>query len=88
MYKWVIAMLAVTAVPLTMGAGRTAATSSGQPAAGAGYAPHAAGARLVGQLHPNPVQPKLATAAVTGPTVPNYSDKFSYKGTSYAYMPL
>jgi hypothetical protein len=85
MYKRIVTMLTVTAAPLIMTAGQIVAASPGQSAAGAGYAPHVPGTRAVSQLHPNPVQPKFATPAVTGPTVPHYSDNFSYKGTTYTY---
>ncbi|MGH3159366.1 MAG: hypothetical protein ACRDNF_22720 [Streptosporangiaceae bacterium] len=85
MYKRAIAVLTVTAVPLVITVGQMAVAASGQPAAGLGHAPHAVSTWPTGQLRPNPVQPTFATPAVTGPTVPHYSDKFSYGGKTYTY---
>jgi hypothetical protein len=85
MYKRAIAVLAVTAASTIMTAGQWAAASPGPPAAGLGHAPRAVRTWPAGQLRPNPVQPVFATPAVTSPTVPNYRDKFSQGGKTYAY---
>jgi hypothetical protein len=84
-YKRVIAVLAVMAAPLVVAAGQMAAASSGPSADGLGHAPHAVSARATVQLHPSSVQPTFAAPAVAGPTVAHYSDRFSYRGTTYTY---
>jgi hypothetical protein len=84
-----ITVLAVAAVPLVMTAGQIAAASSSPPAgkssAGVVHVPGAVRPRQVGSLRARPFQPKFPGAAVKGPTVPYYSDKFSHGGTTYPY---
>lgn len=88
-FKRVITVLAVAAVPIVMTAGQVAAASSspqgGQGSAGVSHVPHAASSRPAGPLRVSAFQPKFGVQAVSSPTVPNYSDKFSYAGTTYSY---
>jgi hypothetical protein len=89
MYKRVIMILAAAAVPIAMTAGQVAAASPSPQARGHGagvtHVSRAAGTRTAGPLRASPFQPKFPVRAVTGPTVPFYSGKFSYAGTTYHY---
>jgi hypothetical protein len=89
-FKRMITLVAAAAAAMAMTATQIAAASASPPAGhgGAGVtqaSPHAPGARWAGPLRVSHFQPKFPGRAVTGPTVPYYSAKFAFGGTTYPY---
>ena len=89
MYKRAITVVALTGIPIVMATGQIASASSspraGQRSAGVSHAPSPARTRPAGPLRAAAFQPRFAAPAVSSPTVPHYSGKFSHAGKTYTY---